>query len=53
MPPEASAALKRTRIRGVPINLRQDEGRPAGSFGGSERNTDGERKFRKPRPERR
>jgi ATP-dependent RNA helicase DeaD len=53
MPPEASAALKRTRIRGVPINLRQDEGRPSGSFGGNERSTDGERKFRKPRPERR
>jgi ATP-dependent RNA helicase DeaD len=42
MPAEAANALKRTRIRGVPINLRQDEGRPAGSFGG-ERKFDGER----------
>lgn len=40
MPSEASNALKRTRIRGVPINLRIDEGRPGGSFGGG-----GERKF--------
>jgi ATP-dependent RNA helicase DeaD len=39
---EAANALKRTRIRGVPINLRQDEGRPGGSFGG-ERKFDGER----------
>ena len=46
MPAEASNALKRTRIRGVPINLRQDEGRPASSFGG-ERKFDGERKFKK------
>ena len=46
MPAEAANALKRTRIRGVPINLRQDEGRPAGSFGG-ERKFDGERKFKK------
>ncbi len=45
MPPEAANALKRTRIRGVPINLRQDEGRPAGSYG--ERKFDGERKFKK------
>ncbi len=44
MPAEAANALKRTRIRGVPINLRQDEGRPGGSFGG-ERKFDGERKF--------
>lgn len=40
MPAEAANALKRTRIRGVPINLRQDEGRPGGGFGG-------ERKFKK------
>ena len=46
MPAEAANALKRTRIRGVPINLRQDEGRPGGSFGG-ERKFDGERKFKK------
>ena len=39
MPPEAANALKRTRVRGVPINLRVDEGRP--DFAG------GERKFRK------
>ncbi|KAF4533785.1 hypothetical protein B566_EDAN005835 [Ephemera danica] len=50
MPAEAANALKRTRIRGVPINLRPDEGRPANSFGGerkfgSERKGDGERKF--------
>jgi ATP-dependent RNA helicase DeaD len=43
MPPEASNALKRTRIRGVPINLRPDTGRPAGAggerprFGGDDR----------------
>ncbi|MBS1130787.1 MAG: ATP-dependent helicase CsdA, partial [Proteobacteria bacterium] len=38
MPAEASNALKRTRIRGVPINLRPDEGRPgAGGAGGGER----------------
>jgi ATP-dependent RNA helicase DeaD len=42
MPGEASNALKRTRIRGVPINLRPDEGRPAGSFGG-ERKFEGDR----------
>lgn len=57
MPAEASNALKRTRIRGVPINLRQDEGRPGGStgsstggerkFAGGERKFDGERKFKK------
>lgn len=46
MPAEAANALKRTRIRGVPINLRQDEGRPGGGFGG-ERKFDGERKFKK------
>ncbi len=46
MPAEAANALKRTRIRGVPINLRQDEGRPGGSFGG-ERKFDGERSFKK------
>ena len=44
MPSEAANALKRTRVRGVPINLRPDEGRPDG---GSERGFDGERKFRK------
>ena len=53
MPPEAANALKRTRIRGVPINLRQDEGRPTSSYGSNERSADGERKFRKPRPDRR
>jgi ATP-dependent RNA helicase DeaD len=55
MPAEASNALKRTRIRGVPINLRPDEGRPAGSStgerkfaGGGERKFDGDRsKFKK------
>lgn len=30
MPAEAANALKRTRVRGVPINLRPDEGRPDG-----------------------
>jgi ATP-dependent RNA helicase DeaD len=44
MPAEAANALKRTRVRGVPINLRPDEGRPDG---GGERGFDGERKFRK------
>ncbi len=44
MPKEAANALKRTRIRGVPINLRPDEGRPGGGFGG-ERKFDGERRF--------
>ena len=44
MPSDAANALKRTRVRGVPINLRPDEGRPDG---GSERGFDGERKFRK------
>ena len=39
MPAEAANALKRTRVRGVPINLRPDEGRP--DAGG------GERKFKK------
>ena len=43
MPKEAANALKRTRIRGVPINLRPDEGRPGGGFGG-ERKFDGERR---------
>ena len=52
MPKEAANALKRTRIRGVPINLRPDEGRPGGSFGGEPR-MDGERRFRKPRPDKR
>ncbi len=44
MPAEAANALKRTRVRGVPINLRLDEGRPDT---GGERGFDGERKFRK------
>ena len=48
MPKEAANALKRTRIRGVPINLRPDEGRPGGGFGG-ERKFDGERSFKKKR----
>ncbi|WP_226416670.1 DEAD/DEAH box helicase [Dechloromonas denitrificans] len=52
MPKEADNALKRTRVRGVPINLRPDEGRPDGGSGGerkfdSERKFDGERKFKK------
>ena len=42
LPAVAANALKRTRIRGVPINIRQDEGRPGGSFGG-ERKFEGER----------
>jgi ATP-dependent RNA helicase DeaD len=42
MPAEAANALKRTRIRGVPINIRQDEGRPGGSTGG-ERKFEGDR----------
>ena len=45
MPAEAANALKRTRVRGVPINLRPDEGRP--DFAGGERKFDGERKFKK------
>ncbi len=40
MPAEASNALKRTRVRGVPINLRPDEGRPDG---GGERKFEGDR----------
>jgi ATP-dependent RNA helicase DeaD len=44
MPGEASNALKRTRVRGVPINLRPDEGR---QDGGAERKFDGERSFKK------
>ena len=39
MPTEAANALKRTRVRGVPINLRPDEGRPDFAAG--------ERKFKK------
>ena len=39
MPAEAANALKRTRVRGVPINLRPDEGRPDAG--------EGERKFKK------
>ncbi|MDP3537245.1 MAG: DEAD/DEAH box helicase [Azonexus sp.] len=50
MPKEADNALKRTRVRGVPINMRPDEGRPDGAverkFDG-ERNADGERSFKK------
>ena len=44
MPPEAANALKRTRVRGVPINMRPDEGRPDE---GGDRKFDGERKFKK------
>jgi len=44
MPKEADNALKRTRVRGVPINLRPDEGR---QDGGADRKFDGERKFKK------
>ncbi|KXB30014.1 RNA helicase [Dechloromonas denitrificans] len=40
MPAEASNALKRTRVRGVPINLRPDEGRPDA---GGERKFEGDR----------
>ena len=46
MPSEASNALKRTRVRGVPINLRPDEGRQDGG-GSPERKFDGERSFKK------
>ncbi|MGB4062976.1 MAG: DEAD/DEAH box helicase [Azonexus sp.] len=46
MPGEASNALKRTRVRGVPINLRPDEGRPDGGAS-TERKFDGERSFKK------
>jgi ATP-dependent RNA helicase DeaD len=46
MPGEASNALKRTRVRGVPINLRPDEGRQDGGAS-SERKFDGERSFKK------
>ncbi|MBS1160001.1 MAG: ATP-dependent helicase CsdA [Proteobacteria bacterium] len=35
MPKEADNALKRTRVRGVPINLRPDEGRPDGDDRGN------------------
>ena len=45
MPGEASNALKRTRVRGIPINLREDEGAPR--TGGAERKFDGERSFKK------
>ncbi len=44
MPAEAANALKRTRVRGVPINMRPDEGRPDD---GGDRKSDGERKFKK------
>ncbi|NTV72180.1 MAG: DEAD/DEAH box helicase [Azonexaceae bacterium] len=40
MPAEAANALKRTRVRGLPINLRPDEGRPEGA-------STGERSFKK------
>ena len=46
MPGEASNALKRTRVRGIPINLRPDEGRQDGGAS-SERKFDGERSFKK------
>ena len=46
MPPAAASALKRTRIRGVPINLRPDEGAPRFQ-GERERKPAGEGKFRK------
>jgi ATP-dependent RNA helicase DeaD len=46
MPGEASNALKRTRVRGVPINLRPDEGRQDGGDS-TERKFDGERSFKK------
>jgi ATP-dependent RNA helicase DeaD len=45
MPKEADNALKRTRVRGVPINMRPDEG--AARPEGGERKFDGERKFKK------
>ncbi|MDP3639215.1 MAG: DEAD/DEAH box helicase [Azonexus sp.] len=45
MPKEADNALKRTRVRGVPINMRPDES--AARPEGSERKFDGERKFKK------
>jgi ATP-dependent RNA helicase DeaD len=41
MPNEAANALKRTRVRGVPINMRQDEG---------DARPEGERKFKKRDP---
>jgi ATP-dependent RNA helicase DeaD len=44
MPKEADNALKRTRVRGVPINLRPDEGR---QDGGADRKFDAERSFKK------
>ena len=44
MPKEADNALKRTRVRGLPINMRPDEGR---ADAGGERKFDGERKFKK------
>ncbi|MBK8890996.1 MAG: DEAD/DEAH box helicase [Dechloromonas sp.] len=44
MPKEAENALKRIRVRGVPINLRPDEGSPR--FDG-EHKSDGERSFKK------
>jgi ATP-dependent RNA helicase DeaD len=51
MPKEADNALKRTRVRGVPINLRPDEGRQDGGgerkFEGERKSFDGERKFKK------
>ena len=44
MPKEAENALKRVRVRGVPINLRPDEGAPRFD---DERKSDGERSFKK------
>ena len=41
MPNEAANALKRTRVRGIPINMRQDEG---------DARPEGERKFKKRDP---
>ncbi len=46
MPSEAAQVLKRTRVRGVPINLRPDEGRPGGERGErGDRAPRGDRKF--------
>jgi ATP-dependent RNA helicase DeaD len=43
MPAEAANALKRTRVRGVPINLRPDQGAPRPE--GERKFEGGERKF--------
>jgi len=45
MPGEAANALKRTRIRGVPINLRPDEGRPGGGSNSGDRGGFKKKKF--------